>query len=139
MTLREMFPEWWCKTTFSVPENCYGDYNWLDFSIYEFFFSFVVILVIKWTIFCLLFILGRIIPYETMDKKKISPSLSENGIDILNDKIEDIQGNDLEFDEDVFSLEDSNKMTNREKYFDEDIDKEIEKSIVNITRKGVNT
>jgi len=50
MTLREMFPEWWCKTTLSIAEDCYGDYNWLDFSIYEFIFSVVVLLIIKWII-----------------------------------------------------------------------------------------
>ena len=47
MTLREMLPEWWCKVTFSVPENCSGDYDRLDFSIYEFIFTVVIILVIK--------------------------------------------------------------------------------------------
>ena len=60
MTLREIFPEWWCKITFSVPEYCYGNYNWLDLSIYEFIFSFVVILFIKWIINCLLLILGQL-------------------------------------------------------------------------------
>ena len=56
MTLREMFPEWWCKITFSLTENCSGNYNWLDFSIYEFIFTVVIVLVIKWIIYCSLFI-----------------------------------------------------------------------------------
>ena len=138
MTLREMFPEWWCKVTFSVPENCSGDYNWLDFSIYEFFFTVVIVLVIKWIIYCLLFIIGLIIPDKTVDATIISPSLLEKEMDIPNDEIEDIKGIDSEFDEDVFSLEEeSKKMTKSEEIFVENIDKEIEKSIVNITRKGI--
>ena len=92
MTLREMFPEWWCKVTFSVPENCYADYNWLDFSIYEFIFTVVILLVIKWIIYCSLFIIGLIIPDKTLEKE-----------------IEDIKGRDLESDEDVFSLEEESK------------------------------
>ena len=135
MTLREMFPEWWCKITFSVPENCSGDYNWLDFSIYEFIFTVVIVLVIKWIIYCFFFIIGLIIPDKTEDATIISPTLLEK-------EIEDIEGGDLEFDEDdedVFSLEeDSKKMTKREEDLVENIDKEIETSIVNITRKGVN-
>ena len=44
-----------------------------------------------------------------------------------------------EDDEDVFSLEEEpKKMTKREEDLVENIDKEIETSIVNITRKGVN-
>ena len=122
MTLREMFPDWWCKITFSVPENCSGDYNWLDFSIYEFIFTVVIVLVIKWIIYYFFFIIGLIIPDKTLEKE-----------------IEDIKGRDLEFDEDVFSLEEeSKKMTKREEDLVENIDKEIETSIVNITRKGVN-
>ena len=122
MTLREMFPDWWCKITFSVPENCSGDYNWLDFSIYEFIFTVVIVLVIKWIIYCFFFIIGLIIPDKTLEKE-----------------IEDIKGRDLEFDEDVFSLEEeSKKMTKIEEDLVENIDKEIETSIVNITRKGVN-
>ena len=135
MTLREMFPEWWCKLTFSVPENCSGDYNWLDFSIYEFIFTVVIVLVIKWIIYCFLFIIGLIIPDKTVDATIISPTLLEK-------EIGDIEGGDLEFDEDdedVFSLEeDSKKMTKREEDLVENIDKEIERSIMNITRKGVN-
>ena len=135
MTLREMFPEWWCKVSFSVPENCSGDYNWLDFSIYEFIFTVVIVLVIKWIIYCFFFIIGLIIPDKTEDATIISPTLLEK-------EIEDIEGGDLEFDEDdedVFSLEDeSKKMTKREEDLVENIDKEIETSIVNITRKGVN-
>ena len=135
MTLREMFPEWWCKVTFSVPENCSGDYNWLDFSIYEFIFTVVIVLVIKWIIYCFLFIIGLIIPDKTVDATIISPTLLEK-------EIEDIEGGDLEFDEDgedVFSLEEeSKKMTKREEDLVENIDKEIETSIVNITRKEVN-
>ena len=135
MTLREMFPEWWCKVTFSVPENCSRDYNWLDFSIYEFIFTVVIVLVIKWIIYCFFFIIGLIIPDKTEDATIISPTLLEK-------EIEDIEGGDLEFDEDdedVFSLEeDSKKMTKREEDLVENIDKEIETSIVNITRKGVN-
>jgi len=135
MTLREMFPDWWCKITFSVPENCSGDYNWLDFSIYEFIFTVVIVLVIKWIIYCFFFIIGLIIPDKTEDATIISPTLLEK-------EIEDIEGGDLEFDEDdedVFSLEeDSKKMTKREEDLVENIDKEIETSIMNITRKGVN-
>ena len=130
-----MFPEWWCKVTFSVPENCSGDYNWLDFSIYEFIFTVVIVLVIKWIIYCFFFIIGLIIPDKSEDATIISPTLLEK-------EIEDIEGGDLEFDEDdedVFSLEEEpKKMTKREEDLVENIDKEIETSIVNITRKGVN-
>ena len=130
-----MFPDWWCKITFSVPENCSGDYNWFDFSIYEFIFTVVIVLVIKWIIYCFFFIIGLIIPDKTEDATIISPTLLEK-------EIEDIEGGDLEFDEDdedVFSLEeDSKKMTKREEDLVENIDKEIETSIMNITRKGVN-
>ena len=130
-----MFPDWWCKITFSVPENCSGDYNWLDFSIYEFIFTVVIVLVIKWIIYCFFFIIGLIIPDKTEDATIISPTLLEK-------EIGDIEGGDLEFDEDdedVFSLEEeSKKMTKREEDLVENIDKEIETSIVNITRKGVN-
>ena len=130
-----MFPDWWCKITFSVPENCSGDYNWLDFSIYEFIFTVVIVLVIKWIIYCFFFIIGLIIPDKTEDATIISPTLLEK-------EIEDIEGGDLEFDEDdedVFSLEEEpKKMTKREEDLVENIDKEIETSIVNITRKGVN-
>ena len=130
-----MFPDWWCKITFSVPENCSGDYNWLDFSIYEFIFTVVIVLVIKWIIYCFLFIIGLIIPDKTVDATIISPTLLEK-------EIGDIEGGDLEFDEDdedVFSLEEEpKKMTKREEDLVENIDKEIETSIVNITRKGVN-
>ena len=136
MTLREMFPEWWCRVNFSVPENCSGDYNWLDFSIYEFIFTVVILLVIKWIIYCFFFIIGLIIPDKTVDGTIISPSLLEKEMDIPNYEIEDLKGNDLEFDEDVFSLEeDSKKMTKREEDLVKSIDKEIETSIVNITRK----
>ena len=136
MTLRGMFPEWWCKVTFSVTENCLGNYNWLDFSIYEFIFTFVIVLVIKWIIYCFLFIIGLIIPNKTVDATIISPSLLEKEVDIPNDEIEDIKGRDLEFDEDVFSLEEeSKKMTKSEEDLVGNIDKEIETSIVNITRK----
>ena len=122
MTLREMFPDWWCKITFNVPENCSGDYNWLDLSIYEFIFTVVIVLVIKWIIYYFFFIIGLIIPDKTLEKE-----------------IEDIKGRDLEFDEDVFSLEEeSKKMTKREEDLVKNVDKEIETSIVNITRKGVN-
>ena len=139
MTLREMFPEWWCKVTFSVPEKCFGDYKWLDFSIYEFVFTVVIILVIKWIIYCFLFTIGLIIPDKTVDATIISPSLLEKEMDIPNDEIEDIKGRDSEFDEDVFSLEEESKeMTKSEEDFVENIDKEIETSIVNITRKDVN-
>ena len=139
MTLREMFPEWWCKVTFSVPENCSGDYNWLDFSIYEFIFTVVIVLVIKWIIYCSLFIIGLIIPDKTMDATIISPSLLEKEMDIPNDEIEDIKSSDSEFDEDVFSLEEEpKKMKKREEDLAENIDKEIETSIVNITRNKFN-
>ena len=127
MTLREMFPEWWCKLTFSVPENCSGDYNWLDLSIYEFIFTVVIVLVIKWIIYCFFFIIGLIIPDKTEDATIISPTLLEK-------EIGDIEGGDLEFDEDVFSLEEEpKKMTKREEVLVENIDKEIETNI----RKGV--
>ena len=139
MTLRDMLPEWWCKVTFSVTENCLGNYNWLDFSIYELIFTVVILLVLKWIIYCVLFILGLIIPDKTMDATIISPSLLEKEMDIPNDEIEDIKDRDSEFDEDVFSLEEeSKKMTKSEEDFIENIDKEIERSIVNITRKEVN-
>ena len=135
MTLREMFPEWWCKITFSVPKNCSGDYNWLDFSIYEFIFTVVIVLVIKWIIYCFFIIIGLIIPDKTEDATIISPTLLEK-------EIGDIEGGDLEFDEDdedVFSLEEEpKKMTKREEDLVENIDKEIETSIVKITRQRVN-
>ena len=138
MTLREMFPEWWCKVTFSVPENCSGDYNWLDFSIYEFIFTLVIVLVIKWIIYCSIFIISIIIPDKTEDATIMSPSLWEKEMNIPDDEIEDIKDRDSEFDEDVFSLEEESKeMTKSEEDFVEYIDKEIETSIVNITRKGV--
>ena len=136
MTLREMFPEWWCKLTFSVPENCSGDYNWLDLSIYEFIFTVVIVLVIKWIIYFFILIIGLILPDKTEDTTIISPSLLEKDMEIPNDEIEDIKGRDLEFDEDLFSLEEeSKKMAKSEEDFVESIDKEIETSIVNITRK----
>ena len=138
MTLREMFPEWWCKVTFNVLENCSGDYNWLDLSIYEFIFTVVIVLVIKWIIYCFLFIIGIIIPDKTVDATIISPSLLEKEMDIPNDDLEDLKGRDIEFDEDVFSLEEeSNKMTKSEENLVKYLDKEIETSIVNITRKEV--
>ncbi len=138
MTLREMFPEWWCKVTFSVSEYCSGDYNLLDFSIYELIFTVVLVLVIKWIIYCLLFILGLIIPDKRVDATIISPSLMEKEMDIPNGEIEDIKRRDSEFDEDVFILEEeSKKMTKSEEDFIENIDKEIETSIVNIIRKEV--
>tara|TARA_B100001123_G_scaffold222303_1_gene250420 strand:- start:1029 stop:1451 length:423 start_codon:yes stop_codon:yes gene_type:complete len=139
MTLREMFPKWWCKVTFSVTENCSGDYNWLDFSVYEFIFTVVVVLVIKWILYYSLFIIGLIIPDKKVDATIISPSLLEKEMDIPNDEIEDIKVRDLEFDEDVFSLEEeSKKVTKNEEDFVENLDKEIETSIVNITRNEVN-
>ena len=136
MTLREMFPEWWCKVTFSVQENCSGDYNWLDFSINEFIFTVVMLLILKWIIYCFLFIIGLIIPDKTVDATIISPSLLEKGIDFPNDEIDDLKGSYSEFDEDVFSLEEESKeMTKSEEDLVGNIDKEIETSIVNITRK----
>ncbi len=138
MTLREMFPEWLCKLTFSVSENCSGDYNWLDFSIYEFIFTVVIVLVFKWIITCLIFIIGLILADKRLDATIISPSLLEKDMDIPNDEIVDIKGKDLEFDEDVFSLEEETKIiTNSEEDFAKYLDKEIETSIVNITRKEV--
>ena len=69
-----------------------------------------------------------------MDASIISPSLLGKDLDILNDEMGGIKDKILDFDEDVFSLEEeSNKKT-----ADENIDKEIETSIVNITRKGIN-
>ena len=139
MTLREMFPEWWCKVTFSLTENCSGNYSWLDFSIYEFIFTVVVVLIIKWIIYCSLLFLGLIIPDKTVDATIISPSILEKEMDIPNDEIEEIKGRDSEFDEDVFSLEEeSKKMTKSEEEFVENIEKEMESSIVNITREEVN-
>jgi len=138
MTLREMFPEWWCKVTFSIPENCSGDYNWFDFSIYEFIFTIVIVLFLKWIIYCSLFIIGLIIRDKTVDATIISPSLLEEEMDIPNDEIEDIKVKDLEFDEDVFGFEEEpKKKTKNEEDFVRNIDKEIETSIVNITRKGI--
>ena len=138
MTLREMFPEWWCKATFSVSKNCSGDYNWLDFSIYDFIFTVVIVLVIKWIIYCLILIIGLILPDKTEDATIISPTLLEKEMEISNDEIEDIKVRDLEFNEDVFSLEEeSKKMAKSEEDFVKNLDKEIETSIVNITRKEV--
>ena len=138
MTLREIFPEWWCKVTFSIPEICSGDYNFLDFSLYDFIFSVVILLVIKWIIHFIIFVLSLIIPERTVDATIISPSILEKEINITNDEIEDIKGKDLEFDEDVFGLEEESKeMTKSEEDFIKNIDKEIETSIVNITRKEV--
>ena len=138
MTLREMFPEWLCKVTFSLTENCSGNYSWLDFSIYEFIFTVVVVLIIKWIIYCSLLFLGLIIPDKTVDATIISPSILEKEMDIPNDEIEEIKGRDSEFDEDVFSLdEESKNMTKSEEDSFENIDEEIETSIVNITRKEV--
>ena len=138
MTLREMIPEWWCKITFSVPENCSDNFTWLDFSIYEFIFTVVIILVTKWIIYFSLFIIGLIIPDKTEDATIISPTILEKDMDIPNDDLEDIKDRDLEFDEDVFSLEEeSKKMTKSEEDLVKNLDKEIERSIVNITRKEV--
>ena len=79
-----------------------------------------------------------IVVFMGNDGTIISPSLLEKEMDIPNDKIEDIKGKDLEFDEDVFGLEEeSKKMTKSEEDFVNNIDKEIETSIVNITRKEV--
>ena len=137
MTLREIFPEWWCKITFSVPETCPGNYNWLDLSIYEFIFSVVVALAIKWIISCFLFILGLIMPDKSLDATIISPKLLEDDFEIPNHEIEDIKGRDLELDEDVFNLDvESRKMGKKEEHFAKKIEKEIETSIANITRKG---
>ena len=139
MTLREMFPEWWCKVTFSVPENCSWDYNWLDFSIYEFIFTVVIVLVIKWIIYCSLLIIGPFIRDKTVDATIISPSLLEKEMDIPNDEILNIKERDSEFHEDVFSFEEeSMKISKREEDLVENIDKEVESSIENITRKEVN-
>ena len=134
MTLREIFPEWWCKVIFSFSENCYGNHNWLDFTIYELIFTAGIFLVIKWTIHFLFFILGLIIPNKSFDATIVSPKFLEEDSEIPNDVIENI-----EIDEDLFSLEEeSNRLTKRQVDSVEDIDKEIETSIVNITRKGVN-
>ena len=138
MTLREIFPEWWCKATFSIPEICSGDYNFLDFSLYDFIFSVVILLVIKWIIHFIIFVLSLIIPERTVDATIISPSILEKEINITNDEIEDIKGKDLEFEEDIFSLEEEeNKMKTTEDYNVEKLDREIEKSIVNISREVV--
>ena len=139
MNLREMFPEWWCKVTFSIPENCSGDYNWFDFSIYEFIFTVIILLYLKWILNCVLLIIGLIIPEKKVDGTIKSPSHLEKEIDFPNDEIEDIKVRDLEFDEDVFSLEEeSNKLRKRDEDFVENIDTEVEKSIVTITRNPTN-
>ena len=136
MTLREMFPKWCCKVTFGVPENCTGDYNWLDFTIYEFIFTVVIVLLVKWIIYYSLFIISIIIPDKKVDATIISPNLLEKEIDFPNDEIEDVKGKNLEFDEDVFGLEDESKNIKKsEDDFVKNLDKEIETSIVNITRK----
>ena len=136
MTLREMIPEWWCKITFSVPENCSDNFTWLDFSIYEFIFTVVIILVTKWIIYFSLFIIGLIIPDKTEDATIISPTILEKDMDIPNDEIDYIKNRDLEFDEDVFSLgEESKKMRTSEQELVNNVDEEIETSILNITRK----
>ena len=83
--------------------------------------------------------IGLIIPDKTVDATIISPTLLEKEMDIPNDEIEDIKGRDSEFDEDVFSLEEeSQKMSKNEEDNLGNIDKEIETSIVNITRKEFN-
>ena len=95
-----MLPDWWCKITFSVSEICSEHYNWLDLSIYEFFFSVVIVLILKWIIHFSLFIISLISPKKTEDATIISLSLLEKYMNISNDKIEDMKGSDLEFDED---------------------------------------
>ena len=105
MTLREMFPDWWCKVTLSVPRNCSEEYNWLDFSIFELIFTVIILLVAKWIIYSCLFIIGLFFPHKPLDATIISPSLLEKEMNIPNDEIPDIKGKDLEFDDDTFSLE----------------------------------
>jgi len=130
MTLRDILPGWGCKITLSVTDNCVGDYNWLDFSIYEFIFTVAIILVIKWIIRCFFFIIGLIITDKTGDETTISNTL-------FKEKIEDFEDRDLEFDEDVFGLEEEpQKISKKEKNLLDNVDKEIETSIVNISRNG---
>ena len=57
MTLREMFPEWWCKFSLSFTNYCkdnYGELNWLDFTLGEMFFSILVI-VILWVVYVIVY------------------------------------------------------------------------------------
>jgi hypothetical protein len=57
MTLRYMIPEWWCKFSLSFTDYCkdnYGELNWLDFTLGEFFFSILVI-VILWVVYVIVF------------------------------------------------------------------------------------
>ena len=140
MTLKEMFPEWWCKITFSVPKNCSDKYSWFDFTIYEFIFTFVIFLVIKWIVYSLFSILSRNKPDKNMDSTIISPSLLEKEIDFANGDIEDLKGNDLDFVADTLSLEEEPmNLTKREDNYAENVDKDIETSILNITRNGDKT
>jgi hypothetical protein len=58
-TLREMFPEWWCKFSLSVTDYCKDNYsylNWLDFTLGGMFYSALVIYLI-WIAYRL-FLLG---------------------------------------------------------------------------------
>ena len=140
MTLREIFPQWLCKITFSVPKNCSEKYSWLDFTIYEFIFTLVIFLVIKWIVYRLFSILSRNKPDKNMDSTIISPSLLEKEIDFANGDIEDLKGNDLDFVADTLSLEEEPmNLTKRGDNYDENLDKDIETSILNITRNGDKT
>ena len=50
MTLREMFPEWWCKFSLSFTDYCkynYRELNWLDFTLGELGFTVFVIIIMS--------------------------------------------------------------------------------------------
>ena len=139
MTLREILPQWSCKITFSVPKNCSEKYSWLDFTIYEFVFTLVILLVIKWVVYSIFSILSRNETDKNMDATIISPSLFEKEMDFTDGDIKDLKGRDLEFVADTLSLEEESKnLPKSEDNYSEKIDKEIETSILNITRNEDN-
>ncbi len=136
MTLRDMFPEWLCKVTLSFPETCSEKSNWLDFTIYEFIFTLVILLIIKRIIYHLFYILNQNKPEKEIDSTIISPSLLYKEMDLTDDEIEDIKDQDMKFDSDIISLEEESMiLTKKEDNSVENIDKEVETSILNITKK----
>ena len=95
---------------------------------------------IKWIVYSLFSILSRNKPDKNMDSTIISPSLLEKEIDFANGDIEDLKGNDLDFVADTLSLEEEPmNLTKREDNYAENVDKDIETSILNITRNGDKT
>ena len=58
MTLREMFPEWWCKFSLSFTDYCTQNYsnrwNWLDFTLGELFFTIFLLIGVPFTFLVLL-------------------------------------------------------------------------------------